>query len=66
MEQIAGWIADLTDVYRGRQGSEIPLHVSRFFPRFHMTDRAATDVRQIYRLAKVAREELEYVYTGNC
>jgi hypothetical protein len=27
---------------------------------------AATDVRTIYRLADVARKELNYVYTGNC
>ena len=45
---------------------EIPLHISRFFPRFHMTDRPATDVRKIYHLAEVAREKLKYVYTGNC
>ena len=47
-------------------GREIPLHISRFFPRFHMTDRPATDVEAIYHLADVAREELKYVYTGNC
>ena len=34
--------------------------------RFKMTDRDATDVRKVYRLAEVAREELEIVYTGNC
>ena len=47
-------------------GKEIPLHISRFFPRFNMTDRSATDVRLIYRLADVARKNLKYVYTGNC
>ena len=26
----------------------------------------APDVRTVYRLAEVAREHLEYVYTGNC
>ena len=49
-----------------QKGTEIPLHISRFFPRFHMTDRRATDVRKVYRLADVARENLRYVYTGNC
>ena len=44
----------------------IPLHVTRFFPRFHMTDRPATDVRLVRRLAEVARENLRYVYVGNC
>ena len=31
-----------------------------------MTDRAATAVERVYRLAEVARENLEFVYTGNC
>jgi pyruvate formate lyase activating enzyme len=31
-----------------------------------MTDRDATDVRKVYELAEVARENLNYVYTGNC
>ena len=47
-------------------GADIPLHISRFFPRFNMTDRGATDVALIYHLADVARERLRYVYTGNC
>ena len=45
---------------------EVPLHITRFFPRFRMRDRTATDVRTVYRLADVARENLKYVYTGNC
>lgn len=56
---LSRWISELQDEQGRRIGRQIPLHISRFFPRFHMTDRAATDVRQIYRLAKVAREELE-------
>lgn len=47
-------------------GKTIPLHLSRFFPRYEMTDRNATDVYQVYRLADIARESLEYVYAGNC
>ena len=58
MVEIAGWIA--------RLDKNIPLHISRFFPQFHMTDRSATDVAHIYRLADLAREQLNYVYTGNC
>ena len=58
MREISSYIAGLSD--------EIPLHISRFFPQFHMTDRPATDVKLIYRLADVAREKLKYVYTGNC
>ena len=58
MRVLSSWVASLSP--------EIPLHISRFFPRFHMTDRNATDVSLIYRLADVAREKLKYVYTGNC
>ena len=66
MREIADWIASLPDVCGNLSGTEIPLHISRFFPRFHMTDRRATDVGQIYHLADIAREKLKYVYTGNC
>ena len=63
MREMCGWIAGLPGIVPGR---EIPLHISRFFPRFHMTDRGPTDVKKVYRLADVAREQLRYVYTGNC
>jgi phenylacetate-CoA ligase len=49
MRRLSGWVADTC-------GEETPLHISRFFPRFHMTDRGPTDVRLIYHLAEVARE----------
>ena len=58
MEQEAAWIASLSP--------EIPLHVSRFFPRYQMTDRQATEVRQVYRMKQIAEKYLKYVYTGNC
>ena len=60
MRELTAWVASLPG------GADIPLHVSRFFPQFHMQDRAATDVSQVYRLADIAREKLKYVYTGNC
>lgn len=66
MRALTAWVADLTDADGRPIGREIPLHISRFFPRFQMTDRQATDVRRIYRLADTARERLRYVYTGNC
>lgn len=58
MREMCAWIAGIS--------RSIPLHISRFFPRFHMTDRAATDVAQVYGLAEIAREYLDHVYTGNC
>ena len=60
MREMTLWIAGLS------KGSETALHISRFFPQFQMTDRSATDVGTIYRLAETAREKLKYVYTGNC
>ena len=66
MRQISTWISKLTDASGNTIGKDVPLHISRFFPCFHMTDRAATDVSKIYRLADIAREKLKYVYTGNC
>ena len=66
MRETAGWISTLTDAEGRVTGPDIPLHISRFFPRFHMTGRRATDVQLVYRLADLAREKLRYVYTGNC
>lgn len=58
MEEEARWIASID--------REIPLHVSRFFPRYKMQDRPATDVENVYALADAAGKYLKYVYTGNC
>lgn len=66
IREMSRWIAGLRNGSGETVGTEIPLHISRFFPRFHMTDRDATEVKKIYRLAEVARSELKYVYTGNC
>ncbi|MCR5801794.1 MAG: AmmeMemoRadiSam system radical SAM enzyme [Lachnospiraceae bacterium] len=66
MREITSWISDLKSVYDNKTGADVPLHISRFFPRFKMTDRPATDVAHIYHLADIAREKLEFVYTGNC
>ena len=62
--EMCSWIASLTT--NSGTGKDIPLHISRFFPRFNMQDRRATDVGLIYKLADIAREQLTYVYTGNC
>ena len=60
MREMTGWIASLEG------GRNIPLHVSRFFPRFHMKDSMPTPLSTVYGLADIAREKLNYVYTGNC
>ena len=66
MRRVCSWIAGLKGKNGAVIGKEIPLHISRFFPRFHMTDRGPTSVAKIYHLAEIARQELAYVYTGNC
>ena len=66
MRRMAGWIASLQDDGGRQTGREIPLHITRFFPRFHMLDREATDVRVVSHLVRVAQEQLRYVYRGNC
>ncbi|MBQ1507802.1 MAG: AmmeMemoRadiSam system radical SAM enzyme [Erysipelotrichaceae bacterium] len=66
MREIAGWIADLKDDSGETIGENVPLHISRFFPAFRMRDREATSIRLIYHLRDVAKEKLNYVYTGNC
>ena len=64
--ELSRWISQLDTGEMLPSGKEIPLHISRFFPRFHMTDRPATNVAHIYKLAERARENLTHVYTGNC
>lgn len=66
MRQISGWIASLGNVKDGLSGTDIPLHISRFFPAFRMRDRGPTPVNRIYELKDIAEEKLKYVYTGNC
>ena len=63
---LSHWIACLEGLPHGDTARDIPLHITRFFPRFHMLDRKATDISLVYRLADVAREQLRYVYVGNC
>ncbi len=58
MEEEAGWIASL--------GKDIPLHVTRFFPQYHMRNKKATEVNLVYSLAGIAKKYLRNVFVGNC
>ena len=58
MEEISAWIAGIDP--------EIPLHITRFFPRWHMTDREPTPVQKIKELTEIASQRLKWVYRGNC
>ena len=45
--------------------SEIPLHLTRFFPRYRMSDRTPTPRETILKLRETARKYLKNVFTGN-
>ena len=58
IRHLAQWLASVD--------RNIPLHLSRFFPRYRMMNKPPTPVERVYRLADLAREYLPFVYTGNC
>lgn len=53
------WITSLP------HGEEIPLHITRFFPRYRMQDRNPTEKAVILKLVEIARQQLKYVFPGN-
>ncbi len=55
--ELSAWLASIS--------TSIPLHLTRFFPNYRMTDRAATPLSTLERARKKASEYLEYVYVGN-
>ena len=59
IRDLTEWIASLPD------GENIPLHLTRFFPRYRMTDRRPTERTAILRLVSAAQERLKWVYPGN-
>ena len=61
MRQLSAWVATLENQYN----KKIPLHITRFFPAFKLTDRATTPVTTIMRLVEIAKENLEFVFPGN-
>lgn len=61
MRELSFWVATLEN----QTGKKIPLHITRFFPAFKLTDRDPTPVNTILRLVEVARENLEFVFPGN-
>ena len=57
MEEESRWLASLSP--------DLPLHISRYFPRWH-ENTPATPVETIERLAAIARKHLRFVHKGNC
>ena len=58
IDSIAGFLASVSP--------DLPLHVTRFFPRWRFLDAGPTPVATVRRLASVARRRLRRVLVGNC
>ncbi|MCL2774059.1 MAG: AmmeMemoRadiSam system radical SAM enzyme [Oscillospiraceae bacterium] len=54
---LARWLAGIS--------TDIPLHLSRFFPQYKMTDKPPTPKETLLRFAEIAKLRLKYVYIGN-
>ncbi len=61
MRELSAWVASLEN----QTSKKIPLHITRFFPAFKLTDRGPTPVNTIMRLVEVAKENLDFVFPGN-
>jgi len=55
--KLAGWLASID--------TEIPLHLSRFFPRYKYSHKDPTSRETIYKLSETAKKYLEKIFTGN-
>ena len=57
IRELTAWIAD-------NLGADVPLHLSRYFPNYQMTeDPTPLEVMEMAR--DLAKEKLNYVYLGN-
>ena len=61
MRELSAWVASLENQYN----KKIPLHITRFFPSFRLTNKEPTPVSTILRLVDIAKENLEFVFSGN-
>ena len=57
IKELSMWLASLDP--------DMPLHLTRFFPRRHMKDKEPTDIGLLYELKKEANKYLNRVYVGN-
>ncbi|HVI41021.1 MAG TPA: radical SAM protein, partial [Anaerovoracaceae bacterium] len=57
MEELSLWLSSLSP--------DIPLHLSRYFPKYEMTDRPPTSLDSLMELKRTADRHLNYVYLGN-
>ncbi|GHU46302.1 AmmeMemoRadiSam system radical SAM enzyme [Clostridia bacterium] len=56
IDAMSEWLAKIS--------ADIPLHLSRYFPRYKY-DKSETTKDTLFRLAKIAKRHLKYVYVGN-
>ena len=61
MRRLSAWVSALEKQYN----KKIPLHITRFFPAFKLTDKEPTPVSTIMKLVETAKENLEFVFPGN-
>jgi pyruvate formate lyase activating enzyme len=54
---LSRWLASIS--------RDIPLHLSRFFPRYEMREKPPTPAGTLIRLAEIAKRALAHVYVGN-
>ena len=57
MDALSEWVASIR--------KDIPLHITRFFPRRNMTDKEPTNIPLLYELQETAKKHLDYVLVGN-
>ena len=55
--ELSAWLASIS--------TKIPLHLTRFFPNYRMTDRPPTPLQVLSNAREKALEHLEHVYIGN-
>jgi pyruvate formate lyase activating enzyme len=55
--ELAKWLSSLSD--------DIPLHLTRFFPRYKLDNIIPTPINVLTSLANEARKDLKHVYIGN-
>ncbi len=61
MRELSEWVSALEK----QSNKIIPLHITRFFPSFRLTNKEPTPVNTILRLVDIAKENLEFVFPGN-
>ena len=61
MRKLSAWISGLENQY----DKKIPLHITRFFPSFKLTDKEPTEISTVMKLVETAKENLEFVFPGN-